>query len=106
MDVRDPLANLGHECNYPRFRPLLRDVKPSTSTSIDYRHAFLMTREMVFRYIVHIRLIVCHSDLGPFRPPQRPSLVLNVGVVLRPSQRFVEMPSAHFSAAHNPTRTK
>jgi len=63
--------------------------------------------EMVFRYVVHIRLITCRSDLGPFSPPQPPSPILNVGsVVSRPCQRFVEMPSTHFSAAHNPTRTK
>jgi hypothetical protein len=35
-------------------RPMLRDVEPSTGTPIDYRHAFLMTPEMVFRYIVNI----------------------------------------------------
>jgi hypothetical protein len=102
MDVRDPLAILGHECNYPHFRLMLRDVDPSTRTPIDYRHAFLMTREMVFRCVVNIRLISCRSDLGTFSPPQRPSPILNVGsVVSPPSQRFVD-----FSAAHNPTRTK
>jgi hypothetical protein len=66
-----------------------------------------MTREIVFRYVVNIRLITCRSDLGPFSPPQRLSLILNVGSVVSPlSQGFVEMPSPHFSAAHNPTRTK
>ena len=90
MNVRGPLANLGHECNWPHFRPMLRDVEPSTSTPIDYRHAFLMTPEMVYRYVVNIRLISCHSDLGPFSPPQRPSPILNVGsVVSHPFQRFV-----------------
>jgi hypothetical protein len=107
MDVGDALANLGHECNYQHFRPMLRDVQLSTSTPIDYRHASLMTREMVFRCGVNIQLISCRSDLGPSSPPQRPSLILNVGsVVSPPCQRFVEMPSPHFSAAHNPTRTK
>jgi len=107
MDVRDPLANFGRECNYPHFRPLLRDVEPSTSTPIDYRHAFLMTRKIVFRYVVNIRLISCHPDLGLFSPPQRPSLILNVAsMASRPSQRFMEMSSPHFSVAHNPTRTK
>jgi hypothetical protein len=106
MGVRDLLATLGHECNHPHFRPMLRDVEPSTSTPIDYRHAFLMTPEMVFRYVVNIRLISCRSDLGPFSP-QPLSLILNVGsVVARPSQRFVEMPSPHSSAAHNPTPPK
>jgi hypothetical protein len=106
MDVRDPLDNLGRECNHPHFRPMLRDVEPGTSTPIDYRHAFLMRRQMVFRCVVNIRLISCRSHLGPFSPPQRPSLILDVGsVVSRPCQRFVEMPSPHFSAAHNPTRT-
>jgi hypothetical protein len=107
MNVRAPLDNLGHECNHPHFRPMLRDVEPSTSTPIDYRHAFLMTPEMVFRYVVNLRLISCHSDFGPFSLPQRPSLILNVdSVVLPPSRRFVEMPSPHFSAAHIRTRTK
>jgi len=64
-------------------------------------------REMVFRYVVNIRLISCRSDLGPFSPPQCPSLILNVDSVLsRPCQCFVQMPSTHFSAAHNQTRTK
>ena len=42
MDVRDLLATLGHEYNYPHFRLMLRDVEPSTSMPIDYRHAFLI----------------------------------------------------------------
>ena len=63
--------------------------------------------EIVFRYVVNMLLMTCRSDLGPFSPLQRPSLILNVGsVVLRPCQRFVEVPSPHFSAPHNPTRTK
>jgi len=100
MDVRDPLANLVHECNCPYFRPILRDVERSTSTPIDYRHAFLKRPEMVFRYVVNIRLISCRSDLGPFSPPQRPSPILNVGsVVSHPFQRFVEMPSLHFRSS-------
>ena len=33
---------------------MLRDVQPSTSTPIDYRHAFLTTSEMVFRYVVQV----------------------------------------------------
>ena len=54
--------------------------------------------------VVNVRLINCRSDLGPFSPPQRLSPILNIGsVVLSPSQRFVEMPSPHSSAAHNPT---
>jgi len=74
---------------------------------MDYRHTFLMMCEMVFRYSVNIRLITCRSHLGPFSPPQPLSLILNVGsVVSPPSQGFVEMPSPHFSAAHNPMRTK
>jgi hypothetical protein len=64
-----------------------------------------MMREMVFRCVVNIQLI--SSDLDHFSPPQRPSPILIVGsVVSPPSQRFVELPSHHFSAAHNPTRTK
>jgi len=102
-DVRHPLANLSHECNYRHFRPM-RDDQPSASTPIDYRNAFLMTREMVFRYVVIVRLINCRSDLGPFSPPQRPSPILNVGFAVSfPSRRFVQMPSPHSSAAHNPT---
>jgi len=74
MDVRDLLATptLGHEYNYPHFRPMLRDVEPSTSMPIDYCHAFLMTPETVFRYVVNIRLISYHPDLGPFSPLRPP----------------------------------
>jgi len=67
MDVRDLLATLGHEYNYPHFRPILRNVE-QTCMPIDYHHAFLMTPETVFRYVVNIRLISYHSDLGPFSP--------------------------------------
>ena len=63
IDVRDPLANLGHECNYAPFRPILRDVKPSTSTPLDYRHAFWMTREMVLGCVVNIQLLVVVQTL-------------------------------------------
>jgi len=106
IDVRDPLANIDHACNYRHFRPMLRDVLPSTSTPIDYRHAFLMTREMVFRYVVNIRLISCRSDLGPFSPLRPPSPILNVGCVVLHPYPFVQMPSPHSSADHSPTLQK
>jgi len=64
MDVRDLLATLGHECNYPHFRPMLRDVEPSMSTPIDYRHAFLMMPEMVFRYAANIQLVIVIQTLA------------------------------------------
>ena len=73
MDVRDSLATLGHECNYGYFRPLLRDVQPSPSTPIDYRHAFLMTCEMVFRYVVDVQFVASLSNIRALR---RPVLVL------------------------------
>ena len=69
MDVRDPLANHGHECNYPHFRPMLRDDQPSASTPIDYRHDFLMTCEIVFRYVVNIQLVAFLSNIRALRLP-------------------------------------
>jgi hypothetical protein len=55
-----------------------------------------MTRQMVFRYVGNIRLIGFHSDLGPFSPPQRPSLIPNIAfVVSRPCQCSVEIPFPH-----------
>jgi len=107
IDVRDPLANLGHDCNYSHFRPMLRDVEPITSTLVDYRHAFLMTPEIVFRYVVNIRLISCRSDLDPFSPLCPPSPILNVGsVVSHPFRCFVQMSSLHSFATHTPTPLK
>jgi len=73
MDVRDPLATLAHECNYRDFRPMLRDVQPSPSTLIDYRHAFLMTCEMVFRYVVDVQFVASFSNICALR---RPALIL------------------------------
>jgi len=67
MDVRDPLATLGHECNYRHFRPMLRDVQPSSSTPIDYRHAFLMTYEMVVRYVVDVQFVASSSNIRALR---------------------------------------
>jgi len=108
MDVRDLLATLGHEYNYPHFRPMLRDVEP-TCMPIDYRHAFLMMPETVFRYVVNIRLISYHSDLDPFSPLRPPSPILNVGsVVSRPSwptilsssSSFICLISVHSCLAH------
>ena len=69
MDVRDPLATLDHEYNYRHFRPMLRDVQPSPSTPICYRHAFLMTCEMVFRYVVNIQSIASLSNIRALRRP-------------------------------------
>ena len=69
MDVRDRLAFLHHESNYQRFRPMLRDVQPSPSTPIDYRHAFLMTCEMVFRYVVDGQFIASLSSIRALRRP-------------------------------------
>ena len=69
MDVRGPLATLGHECNYRHFRPVLRDVQPSWSTPVDYRHAFLMTCEMVFRYAVDVQFVVSLSNIRVLRHP-------------------------------------
>jgi len=67
MDVCDPLATLDHEYNYRHFRPMLRDVQPSPSTPIDYCHAFLMTCEMVFRYVVNIQFIASLSNIRALR---------------------------------------
>ena len=52
---------------------MLRDVQPSASMPIDYRHAFLMTCEMVFRYVVNIQFFVSLSNICAIR---RPALVL------------------------------
>jgi len=73
MVVRDPLATLDHECDYRHFRPMLRDVQPSLSKPIDYRHAFLMTCEMVFRYVVDLQLVASLSNIRALR---RPALIL------------------------------
>ena len=67
MDVRDPLVNFDLECNYPYFRPMLHNVQPSASMLIDYRQAFLMTREMVFRYVVDIQFIASLSNIRALR---------------------------------------
>jgi len=67
MDVRDPFVNLSHECNYRHFRRMLPDVQPSASMPIDYRHAFLMTREIVFRYVVDVQFIASLSDICALR---------------------------------------
>jgi len=69
MDVRDSLATLDHECNYRHYRPMLRDVQPSPSTPIDYRHAFLMPCEMVFRYVVDGQFIASLSNIRALRCP-------------------------------------
>jgi len=73
MDVRDPLATLDHECNYRHFRPMLRDVQPSSNTPVDYRHAFLMTCDMVFRYVVDVQFVASLSNVRALR---RPALIL------------------------------
>jgi len=65
MDVRDPFANLEHECKYQHFRPMLPDVQPSASMPIDYRHAFLMTREMMFRYVVGVQFVASCPTSAP-----------------------------------------
>jgi len=77
----------------PCIIPMLRDVQSSMSMPIDHPHAFLMTREMVFRCVLNIRLISCCSDLGAFSPLQRPSLILNVGSVV--SHPYSVMLSMH-----------
>ena len=69
MDVRDLLATLDHECNYRHLRPMLREVQPSSSTPIDYRHTFLMTCEMVFGYAVDIQFIASLSNIRALRRP-------------------------------------
>ena len=73
MDVCDPLATLDHECDYRHFRPMLRDVQPSSSKSIEYRHSFLMMCEMVFRYVVDIQFVASLSNIRALR---RPALIL------------------------------
>ena len=48
---------------------MLRDLQPSPSTAIDYRHAFLMTCEMVFRYVVDVQFVASLSNIHALRRP-------------------------------------
>ena len=48
---------------------MLRDVQPSASMPIDYRHAFLMMREMVLRYVVDVQFIASLSNIRALRHP-------------------------------------
>jgi len=92
MDVRDPLATLGHECNYRDFRPMLRDVQPSPSMHIDCRHAFLMTCKMVFRYVVDVQFVVSLSNILALRHPALILIPLHLAFLV--PRHHLHMPSS------------
>jgi hypothetical protein len=60
------------------FRPVLRDLQPSSRTPIDYRKAFLKTREMVFMCVISISIhwLFCNFCAAVFCFPQFASLSL------------------------------
>jgi len=92
MDVRDPLATFGHECNYRHFRPMLRDVQPSPSTPIDYRHTFLMTCEMVFRCVVDAQSVPSLSNIRALRCPE--IILLSLHLTSLAPRHPLHMPSS------------
>ena len=53
---------------------MLRDDQPSASAPIDYRHAFLMTCKMVFRYVVNIQFTI--ASLSNICALRHPALIL------------------------------
>jgi len=61
---------------------MLYDVQPSSNTL----RAYLMTCQMVFRYVVNVRLMSCRSDRGPLSPLRRLVPILHLPAILMYSQ--------------------
>ena len=58
MDVRDLLATLGHEYNYPHFRPMLRDIEPSTFFNSEECNKCALGTKFVFFLHFHSFLLL------------------------------------------------
>jgi len=92
MHVRDPFANLGHECNHQHFRLMLRDVYPSARMPIDYRHVFLMTFEMVFRCVVNIQFMASLANIRALSLPALIRILLHIASLI--PRHHLHMPSS------------